>query len=457
MNNDDILIALNKQFSLNKESSKVVVVGLGLTGLSVAYFLDSLGLQFAIVDSRKKPPFNDELLAKVPDVAVFTDGFDQAVFDVASHIIVSPGVSMDEPMIQQAIANGVRPLSDIDLFACSVSEQVVAITGSNGKSTVTTLLGDMAIAAGKRVAVGGNLGTPALNLLNKDAELYVLELSSFQLERTSQLTAVAATVLNISEDHLDRYANLDAYIAQKNKVYAGNGVMLVNLDCPYATKVQQTNRNVLTFGFKEKADYSVVETAEGKSLAFHERAIFPVNELLINGVHNQANAMAALALGSTIGLPEQVMCDVLRIYKGLEHRVQFVANINGVSWINDSKATNVGACVAALKGYKDSTVVLIAGGDAKAADMSDLVPLLKEKVKTLLLIGKDSQRIEQAVNGCIPVFDVGTLKKAVQKASKIAQPGDTVLLSPACASLDQFANYKDRGEQFVTEVKGLKQ
>jgi len=457
MKNDDILTALNTRFSLNRDNSKVVVVGLGLTGLSVAYFLRRLELQFAIVDSRKKPPFNDELLAEMPDIAVFTGSFDQAVFDVATHIIVSPGISMQEPMVQEAIAKGVCPLSDIDLFACAVSEPVVAITGSNGKSTVTTMLGDMATEAGRRVAVGGNLGTPALDLLSDEVELYILELSSFQLERTSQLNAVAATVLNISADHLDRYASIDAYVEQKNKVYAGDGVMLVNIGCSYGTVMQQKNREVLTFGLQENADYNVLETSDGSSLAVHGRAIMPVNELLVSGMHNQENALAALALGTVIGLPEAAMCDALRCYKGLKHRVQFVAKINNVNWINDSKATNVGACVAALQGFKDFSVVLIAGGDAKAADMSDLIPLLKAKVKTLLLIGKDSQLIKQAVNDCIPVLEMGTLKKAVQKASVIAEAGDTVLLSPACASMDQFANYKERGGMFVAEVQALPQ
>jgi len=457
MKNDDILQALDTRFSLNKESSKVVVVGLGITGLSVAKFLRSLGLQFAMVDSRKNPPFNDELLAEMPDVAVFTDGFDPAVFEVATHIIVSPGVSMQEPIIQETIARGAHSLSDIDLFAYAVNKPVVAITGSNGKSTVTTLLGDMTKAAGKKVAVGGNLGVPALDLLNDEIEIYILELSSFQLERTSQLNAVAATVLNISADHMDRYANLDVYIEQKQKVYAGNGVMLVNLDCSYASSIKPTTRDILTFGFNENADYSVIETAKGRSLAFHGRAILPVDKLLISGKHNQANALAALALGTVIGLPETAMCAALCSFKGLKHRMQFVANINEVCWVNDSKATNVGACVAALQGFKDSSVILIAGGDAKAADMSDLVPVLQAKVKALLLIGKDSQLIQHAVNDCIPVLDVGTLKKAVKKAYTIAQAGDTVLLSPACASLDQFANYKERGAQFVAEVKALEQ
>ena len=400
MNNDEILTALDKHFSLNKESAKVLVVGLGKTGLSLAYYLRRLGLQFAIVDSRKKPPYNDDLLAEMPDVAVFTGGFDQAVFDVATHIIVSPGVSMEEPMIQQAITQGVQSLSDIDLFACSVSEPIVAITGSNGKSTVTTMLGDMARAAGKRVAVGGNIGTPALDLLAEPAEIYVLELSSFQLERTSQLNAVAATVLNISADHMDRYASMDVYVDQKRKVYDGNGVMLVNADCSYADAMLESDRELLTFGVQENADYSVIDTAEGRCLAFRGQAILAVSELLVAGIHNQMNALAALALGRIIGLPEKAMCDALRHFKGLKHRVEFVANINDVSWINDSKATNVGACIAALQGFKNASVILIAGGDAKGADMSDLVPVLKEKVKTLLLIGKDGVLIKQAINDC---------------------------------------------------------
>lgn len=455
MKNDDILKALDRQFSLNKETSKIVVVGLGVTGLSVACFLRSLGLHFAIVDSRVKPPFNDELLAEMPDVAVFTGGLDQSVFDVASHLIVSPGVSMQEPIIQEAIANGVCSLSDIDLFACSVNQPIVAISGSNGKSTVTTMLGDMAKAAGRKVAVGGNLGTPVLDLLTDDAELYVLELSSFQLERTSQLNAVAATVLNITADHLDRYASMEDYAVQKHRIYAGNGVMVVNVDCPYVDTRQYPDREVISFGLQDEADYSVIETTAGKSLAVHGREIMPISDLLVSGVHNQANALAALALGSVIGLSESAMCDALRRYKGLKHRVQYVADIAGVVWINDSKATNVGACVAALQGLKDSSVILIAGGDAKEADMSDLIPLLKEKVKTLLLIGKDGELIKRTVGDCIPVFETGTLKKAVQKAQEIAQAGETVLLSPACASMDQFANYKDRGEQFVAEVKAL--
>ncbi len=455
MNNVEILNKLDKQLSLNQESAKVVVVGLGKTGLSVAHYLRRFGFNFAIVDSRKNPPFNDVLLAEMPDVAVFTGGFDQAVFSVATHLVVSPGIAMQDPAIQQAIADGARSISDIDLFACSVTEPVVAITGSNGKSTVTTMLGSMAKTAGKNVAVGGNLGTPALDLLNEQVELYILELSSFQLERTSQLNAVAATVLNISADHMDRYPDMQTYQAQKYNVYAGSGVMLVNADCPYAIDKYENGRERVTFGVHQLADYHILETSDGECLAYHGRAILPVSELKVAGIHNQANALAALALGHIISLPETAMCEALQHYKGLKHRVELVASVDGVNWVNDSKATNVGACVAALEGFKNASVILIAGGDAKGADMSDLVPAIKQKVKALLLIGKDGILIKHVVNDCVAVFEVNTLKKAVKKAAKIAQSGDTVLLSPACASLDQFTDYKERGEMFAKQVMQL--
>jgi len=455
MNNEQILKELKKQFSLDKETAKVLVVGLGKTGLSVAYYLRELGIQFAIVDSRDKPPFNDTLLAEMPDIPVFTGGFDSAVFDLASHIVVSPGVSMGEPLIQQAIASGVRSLSDIDLFACSVNKPVVAITGSNGKSTVTTMLGAMVKASGKCTALGGNLGTPVLDLISDEVEIYVLELSSFQLERTSQLNAVAATILNVSADHLDRYENIVEYAEQKRKVYEGNGVMLFNADDPVVIAMQEEGREALTFGLKHEADYTVMNSPEGEWLAIHGRPIIAVNDLLIAGVHNQANALAALALGCVLGLPEEAMCKALRTYKGLKHRMQLIANIAGVHWVNDSKATNVGACIAALQGFKGADVILIAGGDAKGADMSELLPLLKEKVKAIILIGKDGDLLKKIVNESIPVFDVGTLKKAVKQATSLAEGGDTVLLSPACASLDQFNNYQERGSVYEAEVKAL--
>jgi len=455
MNKSAILQRLENQFSLNKQTAKVLVVGLGKTGMSVAYYLRRLEIDFAMVDSRVRPPLNDELLEKIPDVPVFTGSFDAGIFSLATHLVVSPGISMQEPVIQQALARGVIALSDIDLLACSVNKPIVAITGSNGKSTVTTLLGDMAKADGVCVAVGGNLGTPALNLIADDIELYVLELSSFQLERTTQLNATVATVLNISEDHLDRYTGMQDYIEQKHKVYSGDGVMVINVDDPDVSKMQNSARELITFGLDKSADYHIKQSEQGAYLSFKEHKILPINELTILGKHNQSNALAALALGKVVNLSEKAMCHALKHYKGLKHRMQFIADINDVRWVNDSKATNTGACIAALQGFERKNIILIAGGDAKGAHMAELLPCIKEKVKTLLLIGKDAELIKQAVNGSVPAIEVGTLKKAVKQAKKIAQAGDIVLLSPACASLDQFENYKARGKCFIAEVEAL--
>jgi UDP-N-acetylmuramoylalanine--D-glutamate ligase len=455
MNKEAILHRLKSQFSLERSTAKVLVVGLGKTGLSVAYYLCQLNIEFAVVDSRDKPAFNDELLEKMPDVPVFTGGFDASLFELATHIVVSPGISMQEPVIQQALSQGVVSLSDIDILACSVNKPIVAITGSNGKSTVTTLLGEMAKADKVKVATGGNLGTPALDLISNEIELYILELSSFQLERTSQLNATVGTVLNISEDHLDRYTGMDDYIKQKQNVFAGGGVMVINVDDAEVLKMQKSSREMITFGLNYPADYHIKETKQGRFLAFKEQEILAVNELRIVGKHNQANALAALALGKVVNLSEDAMCYALKHYKGLKHRMQFVADIKGVRWINDSKATNIGACIAALEAFEGKKIILIAGGDAKEANMSELLPSLIEKVQTLLVIGKDAELIKQAVSDLIPVIEVGTLKKAVKKAKKIADVGNIVLLSPACASIDQFENYKERGKCFSSEVRAL--
>lgn len=455
MNKDAILSKLKSQFSLDISTAKVLVVGLGKTGMSVAYYLRQLNIEFAVVDSRDKPGLSDELLEKMPDVPVFTGGFDAGIFALATHIVVSPGISMQEPVIQQALLQGVVALSDIDLLACSVNKPIVAITGSNGKSTVTTLLGEMAKADKVKVAIGGNLGIPALDLTSEETELYVLELSSFQLERTTQLNAAVGTVLNISEDHLDRYSGMDEYIKQKHHVFAGDGVMVINVDDPEVMKMQDASREVITFGLNYSADYHIKETEKGRFLAFKDQEILAVNELKILGKHNQANALAALALGKVVNISNEAMCYALKHYKGLKHRMEFVADIKGVRWVNDSKATNTGACIAALQGFEGKKIILIAGGDAKGANMSELLPSLIEKVQALLVIGKDAELIKQAVNGLIPVIEVGTLKKSVKEAKKIAEVGSIVLLSPACASIDQFDNYKERGKCFTAEVKAL--
>lgn len=446
---------LKKNFALDPQSAKVLVVGLGITGISVARYLQNLGIKFAIIDSRAKPPLMEELSQQMPDAAVFTGGFDEAALKVATHLVVSPGVSLNEKAIIKAIANGTKIISDIDLFACSVDVPVVAITGSNGKSTVTTMLGEMAKEAGKRVGIGGNLGTPALDLLVQDAEMYVLELSSFQLERTSVFNAAAATVLNVTADHLDRHADMAGYAEEKRRVFNGRGIMVINADDPVVNAMQEADRQVFTFSINNRhADFYLDVKAGKEYLMHHGKPLMPRAELPLEGRHNAANALAALALGVAVGLDEPSMCRALRKFKGLAHRMQRVAEIRGVTWINDSKATNIGACVAALQGY-ERKVILIAGGDAKGADMNELMPAIKEKAKSVVLMGKDAGLIAQALNGCVPVYSAENISQAVQIAADLADAGESVLLSPACASLDQFKNYQDRGEKFTRAVLEL--
>lgn len=455
MNIGITLQALKTIFDLDAQS-KVLVVGLGITGLSVARYLERLGLAYAVVDSRSKPAFMAEFTQQHSAVPVFIGGFDEHAFAVATHLIVSPGVSLVEPAIQAARARGAKILSDIDLLACSITAPIVAITGSNGKSTVTTMVGDMARMAGKRVGVGGNLGVPALDLLTEDTELYVLELSSFQLERTTQLNAAAATVLNISADHLDRHADMNDYAHQKQLIFSGNGVMVLNADDPVVSRMAEAGlgRTIVTFGLEYPADFCLADVFGETCLVYQQQPLMPLADLPLEGLHNVANALAALALGTALSLDMSSMCWALREFKGLAHRMQKVAVIEEVVWINDSKATNIGACVAALQGYT-RPLILIAGGDAKGADMQELVPVIQAKVKSVILMGKDALLIERALNGCVPTYSAQNMQQAVKIAADIAQAGDSVLLSPACASIDQFRDYKDRGEQFTRAVLAL--
>ncbi|MGR8941222.1 MAG: UDP-N-acetylmuramoyl-L-alanine--D-glutamate ligase [Gammaproteobacteria bacterium] len=455
MDNTAILNRLSINFALDRHSSKILVVGLGVTGLSVARYLFRFGFNFAVVDSRNNPPALKEFSEEMPDVPIFTGKFNDEAFRVASHLVVSPGVPLTESAISQAVASGTVIVSDIDLFSCSTNAPIVAITGSNGKSTVTTMLGEMAKASGKLVGVGGNLGTPALDLLDTPADLFVLELSSFQLERTSGLKAAAATVLNVSADHLDRHSDVAAYAKIKQRIFEGDGVMVINADDFWVNAMRRKGRRTYTFSIKQAADFALAKIEGVEWLVYGGKQVLALSELPLEGRHNAANALAALALGVAVGLNQKAMCDALRHFKGLPHRMQRVAKIHDVSWVNDSKATNIGACVAALQGY-DRKVILIAGGDAKGADMSELKPVVEAKVKSVVLMGKDAALIEHALMGCVPVHRVQNMREAVQAAAGLAQAGDCVLLSPACASLDQYKNYQERGEKFIKAVMELK-
>ncbi len=448
-----ILHHLESQLDIRTES-RVLIVGLGDTGFSVARFLHHHGIKYAIVDSRHQPPRLEELLAELPDSAFFTGGFEQAAFDVASHIVVSPGLSLQEAAIQQAVQRGVRLISDIDLFACACDQPVAAITGSNGKSTVTAMLGAMGNKAGLKTVIGGNFGVPALDLLKEEADLYVLELSSFQLERTTQLQPVAATVLNICADHLDRHGSIQAYANEKQRIFSKHGVRVLNADDEWVSLMTAQDTEILTFSVQQEDGFHIGSYAQEAWLMKDSQPLMPVNELPLLGLHNKANALAAFALGSALKFDVSAMREALKSFKGLEHRMQKVAEIDGVLWVNDSKATNIGSCAAALDGF-ESKVILIAGGDAKGADLNELAPLLIEKVKALVLLGKDAELFVAAVNGQVPCYLAMDMPEAVSIAAEKAQSGDCVLLSPACASLDQFKNYQDRGQKFTFAVLKL--
>ncbi|MCU7838633.1 MAG: UDP-N-acetylmuramoyl-L-alanine--D-glutamate ligase [Candidatus Thiodiazotropha sp. (ex Troendleina suluensis)] len=440
---------------------KTLIVGLGVTGLSCVRHLAAQGVSLAVTDSREQPPGLEALRKEFPDMALFLGGFQPEAFQAASQLVVSPGISLDEPLIQAAREQGIEIVGDVELFARAVKAPVVAITGSNGKSTVTTLLGEMARMAGVRVAIGGNLGEPALALLDEAVELYVLELSSFQLESTWSLTPMAAVVLNISPDHMDRYRDVDAYASTKATLYDGTEVTVINRDDPRVAGM--ANQQATMVGF-------TLKTPSGSDFGLHERdgvswlseghtPLMPVSELRIPGRHNVANALAALALGSAVGLPQNDMLAALRSYSGLPHRTQWIADKRGLRWYNDSKGTNVGATVAALEGlHPDSGTsrsILIAGGECKDADFSALAPVVERTARAVILIGRDASLIESALIGHCPLMHATSLIEAVQQAVEFAQPGDRVLLSPACASFDMFKDFEARGEAFIQAVEAL--
>ena len=448
---------LERQVNENAMQARTLIVGLGKTGLSCARFLAARGLPVAVVDSRDQPPGLEALRKELPGVALFTGGFDKAAFDAADRLIVSPGVSVRQPMIQAAVARGVELVGDIELFARYAAHPVVAITGSNGKSTVTAMLAAMASACGKRAAVGGNFGTPALDLLDRDVELYILELSSFQLETTSSLVPVAALVLNISADHLDRYDGIDDYASAKRRIYAHAERRIFNLDDAAVMAMDSGDRAAayFTLGAPRADDqFGLREHAGGEWLAKGGERLMAVGELPLPGRHNQANALAALALGKAAGLPMAGMLDGLRRFRGLPHRTQYVAEIDGVRWYNDSKGTNPGATIAALNGFAEheGRIVLIAGGQCKNADFTDLAVVARRACKAVVLFGQDAGRIAPVLDASRPPMRAADLREAVALAAEQARPGDIVLLSPACASFDMFSGFEDRGEQFVRIV-----
>ena len=433
-----------------------LVVGLGMTGLSVVRHLHKLGEAMIVVDSRDIPPALNEFKQSFGDVPLHTGKFNSKLFVNAQRIVVSPGVPLSDPALQQARDSGVEITGDIDLFAHEVDAPVVAITGSNGKSTVTSLLVSMATRAGMNAVAGGNIGLPVLDLLDDPSDLYVLELSSFQLETLQRLPMKAAVVLNVSPDHMDRYADVNAYAMSKQAIYEHAAHAVVNRDDAFVSKMLNHQQGVTGFTLNRPSagEFGICEQDGATWLCVGDELLVNTDELKIRGRHNHANALAALALGQGIGLPMPAMLDALKAFPGLEHRTQWVAEINGVNWYNDSKGTNVGATLAAIEGLPGKHV-LIAGGQGKGADFTPLREIASQRLRALVLIGEDADRIAKAVDQVVPVRLVGDMDEAVAAAAELAQAGDNVLLSPACASFDMFRGFAHRGDVFMRAVEGL--
>lgn len=435
---------------------RTVVVGLGRTGMSVVRYLRAQGRAVAVTDTRAAPPALPQLRALAPEVTVSAGGLDQRLLAGADAIVVSPGIAAQGAFFDAARAQGLPVYGDIELFARAARAPVVGITGTNGKSTVTTLVGNMAQRAGRRTRVGGNLGAPALELLDPGAELYVLELSSYQLDTTESLTLAAAAVLNVSADHLDRYGTLDAYAASKARIFRRCGTAVVNADDPQVLAMAVAAERRLRFSLDAAsgAEYTLQRHAGCAWLARGAERLLALEELKIAGRHNAANALAALALGEALELPRAAMLAALREFPGLPHRTAWVAEVAGVRYVDDSKGTNVGATLAALAGF-DGPLLLIAGGLGKDQDFTPLAAALRGKVRHALLIGRDARALGAALAGSCAIDYCATLEAAVALAAQHARSGDTVLLSPACASQDMFRDYAHRGAAFAAAVRGL--
>jgi UDP-N-acetylmuramoylalanine--D-glutamate ligase len=451
--------------SLHLSGRKTLVLGLGDTGLSCARWLAARGAIVAVADSRESPPNAQALNEALPEVALHCGPFRDEVLQAADMLVASPGVPLAEPAVARALKKGIEVAGDVELFARAIKAsqaKVIAITGSNGKSTVTAMCGAMSEAAGKETCVAGNIGLPVLDALMdieagriEEPEVWALELSSFQLETTASLDADAATVLNISEDHLDRYTGMEAYAAAKARIFSGSGAQVLNRDDARVMAMAIAGRRRLSFGLNaapRSEDYGL----DGGKLWRGNEALMAVADLPVAGLHNAANALAALALTTSVGLPESGLLQGLRQFKGLPHRVEFVDEVEGVRFYDDSKGTNVGATEAALHGM-DRKVVVILGGDGKGQDFSPLKKAVVANARAVVLIGRDAPLIEKAIAGCgVRMEKASDMEAAVQQGFDLAQEGDAVLLSPACASWDMFRNYAHRAEVFIRAVRAIK-
>jgi len=462
---------------LQLAGKRVLVLGLGDTGLSCARWLSARDAHVSVADSRAVPPQAERLAAMLPAVSLTSGPFDPAQLAAAELLVVSPGVPLAEPAVAAAMAAGVETVGDVELFARALAAlnaeraasadsngpmRVIAITGSNGKSTVTAMCGDMCRMAGLETCVAGNIGLPVLDALLEIEQgfapvprVWVLELSSFQLETTTSLDADAATVLNLSEDHMDRYADMTTYAAAKARIFSGRGVQVVNRDDAYSMAMVLPGRRTVSFGLDRCPRGENFGLCEDE-LCLGGDMLMPIAALPVTGLHNAANALAALALTRALDLPMEALLRGLAHFCGLPHRVERVAEIEGVTYYDDSKGTNVGATEAALYGMGDRKAVIILGGDGKGQDFSPLRAAVAANARAVLLIGRDAPLIEASIVGSgVPTYPAATLPQAVAAAHRLAHSGDAVLLSPACASFDMFRNYVHRAEVFVQAVQRL--
>jgi UDP-N-acetylmuramoylalanine--D-glutamate ligase len=433
-----------------------VVVGLGKTGASCLRYLAKRGMPVRATDSRRIPPGLEELGALGRSLDLRLGGFDLSLLDGASQVLMSPGVPLEEPIARAARDRGIEVLGDVELFARNVQAPVIGITGTNGKSTVTSLVARMAAAAGRSVLAGGNLGVPALDLLEQPVpDLYVLELSSFQLETTWTLKLLAAVVLNVTADHMDRYATVVDYARAKSRIFAHADTVVLNADDPLVSAMRGHAGRTVTFSVeREDADFCLLRSGAETLLARRGEGLLEISRLKIAGRHNAANALAALALGDAAGLPMPAMLEALESFAGLPHRSEWIADVAGVRFVDDSKGTNVGATIAAVAGMP-GPLVMIAGGLGKGQDFTPLAQAFRGKVRHVVLIGKDAPALAAALEGVCPIEIAASMQEAVFAAARAARAGDTVLLSPACASFDMFRDYGHRGDVFAAAVRAL--
>jgi len=439
------------------QGKTTAVLGLGASGFSAVRHLHSRGEAVCAFDTREAPPFVRRLRSMAPETEIHLGAIGPDDLVGFQQIVVSPGVPVATEAVKHAASRGAEILGDVELFAREVSAPVIAVTGSNGKSTVTILVGEMAKAAGIDAAVGGNIGTPVLDLLDRDEEpaLFVLELSSFQLETTSSLHVRAATVLNVTADHMDRYADVDDYARAKGRIFRHAQAQVINRDDPRSVALARPGVHTVSFGRAapgQEHDYGLLREGETVWLCRGDQRLLETAELRVQGEHNWTNVLAALALGEAASLPMKSMLEAARAFTGLPHRSEWVANRAGMDWYNDSKATTVGATAAAVA-VMPGRIVLIAGGEGKDADFDELRPLLAGKARGVVLIGRDAGRIARAIDGVAPIVFAESMEDAVARAADLGRQGDSVLLSPACASFDMFSGFEARGEAFRRAVQ----